>query len=438
MTCENAPHVDPQAPVPVTGWRGWLIRAINAQPDEVAAVLWGCGLFFFLFTSYAILRPVRDAMGIAGGVRNLQWLFSATFVVMLVAIPLHGWLNAHVPRARFIDWVYGFFALNMFAFAALLSLWPASPWVARVFFVWLSVFNLFVVSVAWSLMADIFDTEQAKRVFGFIAGGASIGGVTGPLFGAAMVSVLSVRGLLVVSALLLGAAVYAKARLLAWRAGRDTVQQAQSRRRPVAGNPFTGFSLVARSPYLLCLGAFVILLTTASTFLYFEQARLVASTFPTRNAQVRVFSIIDGVVQAVSLICQVFLVGRFARRFGVTGLLSAIPLLVGAGFLVLAIWPVFAVVAAVMGIRRVGEYAFIRPGREILFTGVAEDVRYRAKSFLDTVVYRGGDALSGWASATLISFTQSLTAVSLVGAVLAFAWAALGYALGRRPIARTE
>ncbi|MFT9387099.1 NTP/NDP exchange transporter [Acetobacter sp.] len=433
MTCEDTAGGRACPSPPVAGWRGWTCRAINAHPDELAAVLWGCGLFFFLFTSYAILRPVRDAMGIAGGVRNLQWLFSATFAVMLVAIPLHGWLNAHVSRARFIDWVYGFFIITMLVFAALLSIWPTSPWVARVFFVWLSVFNLFVVSVAWSLMADVFNTEQARRVFGFIAGGASIGGIAGPMVGAAMVSVLSVRGLLVVSAGLLGAAVYAKSRLLVWRLGRDTVQQAQSRRRPVAGNPFTGFLLVARSPYLLCLGLFVILLTTASTFLYFEQARLVAAAFPTRNGQVRFFSMIDGAVQAASLLCQVFLAGRFARRWGVAGLLCAIPLLVAAGFVVLAIWPVFAVVAAVMGVRRVGEYAFIRPGREMLFTGVAEDVRYRAKNFLDTVVYRGGDALSGWVSAALIGATQSLSVVSLVGAVLALAWAALGYALGRHP-----
>ncbi|KXV34794.1 ADP/ATP translocating protein [Gluconobacter thailandicus] len=422
----------PAEPAANSGWRGWLIHAINARPDEIGAVLWGFTLFFLLFTSYAILRPVRDAMGIASGVRNLQWLFSATFVTILVAVPIYGWLNAHVARVRFIDWVYGFFAINMLGFAAFLTVWPASSWIARAFFVWLSVFNLFVMSVAWSLMADLFDTGQAKRLFGFIAGGVSIGGIAGPVFAALMVSILSIPGLLVVSALLLYGAVLAKSQLMTWRSARDPIQEDDERQRPVLGNPFSGFTLVVRSPYLLCLAAFVLLLTTATTFLYFEQARLVVTMFPARSAQVRIFSIIDGCVQTLSLICQMFVTGRFARYFGLKGLLTAVPLMIVAGFLALAVWPTFAVIATVMGVRRVGEYAFIRPGREMLFARMPVNLKYRAKNFLDTVVYRAGDVVSGWASAAITTFSQSSVVVSLVGALLAIIWAAFGYVLGEQ------
>ncbi|MFT8368803.1 MAG: MFS transporter [Acetobacter papayae] len=393
--------------------------------------MWGFGLFFFLFTSYAILRPVRDTMGIASGVHHLQWLFSATFITMLVAVPIHGWLNAHVPRTRFVDWIYGFFALNMLSFALGLFFWPSSPWLARVFFVWLSVFNLFVVSVSWSLMADVFDMAQARRLFGFIAGGASAGGIAGPIFGALMVNILSVSGLLVASALMLGCAAFAKSRLMRWRLTRDTAAEQESRQQPVSGNPFSGFTLVIGSPYLLCLAGFVMLLTTASTFLYFEQARLVAENFPTRGAQIRVFSAIDGIVQALSLICQLFITGSFARRFGLLGLLTVVPLLIVAGFLVLASCPTFGVVAVVMGIRRVGEYAFIRPGREMLFTRMPIAVKYRAKNFLDTVVYRAGDAVSGWVSSTLMLLAHSPLYISFAGAFLALIWAGCGYLLAQ-------
>lgn len=370
-------------------------------------------------------------MGIASGVHHLQWLFSATFIVTLIAVPIHGWLNAHVPRARFIDWIYGFFALNMLFFALAMVFLPSNPWVARVFFVWLSVFNLFVVSVSWSLMADIFDMAQARRLFGFIAGGASAGGIAGPFFGAVMVNILSVSGLLTTSALMLGCAGFAKFRLMHWCFKRETSAERESRQQPVSGNPFSGFTLVISSPYLLCLAGFVMLLTTASTFLYFEQARLVAENFPTRSVQIRVFSMIDGSVQALSLICQLFVTGFFARRFGLLGLLTGVPLLIVAGFLVLAVYPTFAVIAVVMGIRRVGEYAFIRPGREMLFTHMPVAVKYRAKNFLDTVVYRAGDAISGWVSSTLMLLAHSPAYISFAGAFLALIWAGCGYLLAQ-------
>ncbi|MEQ7921563.1 MFS transporter [Xanthomonas sp. WHRI 1810A] len=411
-------------------------RAINAQPDELIPALAGFALFFCLFCGYFMLRPIREAMGIQGGVENLQWLFTATFVVMLIAVPLFGWLNSVVPRVQFVDWVYGFFALNLLLFAVTFAVHDGSVWLARGFYVWISVYNLYVVSVAWSLMADAFDAAQAKRLFAFIAAGASVGGLVGPLISAFSINLLGQAGLAFVSAVLLLLALVLKRYLMAWRerggAGRPGAPAAENPRHPVAGNPFSGVSRVLRSPYLLMMCLFVVLLATASTFLYFEQARLVAQLFTTREEQIRVFGLIDFAVQAGALVSQVFITGRIAQRFGVSTLLAAVPALVCIGFLGLALAPSFAMLAGLMIVRRIGEYAFIRPGREMLFAPLDAETKYKAKNFIDTVVYRGGDAISAWAKSLLDMLGQGTVLVAIVGALCAALWAVTGWYLGRR------
>ncbi len=409
---------------------------INARPGELRAALAGFSLFFCLFSGYFMLRPIRESMGIQGGVENLQWLFTATFIAMLVAVPLFAWLNSRVARIHYIDWVYGFFCVNLLVFAGLFFLLGDSVWLARVFYVWISVYNLFVVSVAWSLMADVFDAPQARRLFAFIAAGASVGGLVGPATSALLVGVLGQFGLMLLAALLLVAAVALKHYLMVWReemgAGRPGAEHAESPRRPVAGNPFSGLTRVLGSGYLLGIAAFVLLLTTASTFLYFEQARLVAELFPDRAEQVRVFGAIYFVVQAGALLSQLFITGRIAQRLGVRILLAAVPALVCVGFIGLALAPTFAVLAAVMIVRRVGEYAFVRPGREMLFAPLDAESKYKAKNFIDTVVYRGGDALSGWAKSLLDSLGQGVWLIALVGAVCAAVWGLVGWFIGGR------
>ncbi|WP_044870298.1 MFS transporter [Pseudomonas sp. LFM046] len=412
-----------------------LHRAIHARAGELAPALAAFALLLCLFGGYFMLRPVRETMGIAGGVENLQWLFSATFIAMLLAVPAYGWLNARVPRRVFLDWVYLFFASNLLGFAWLLWRMPDPLWVARAFYVWLSVYNLFVVSLAWSLLADVFDRRQAKRLFPSIAAGASLGGLIGPLAGGLLVEDVGAAGLLVVAALLLLPTLPLRRHLTTWRgiggAGRVGVE-AEPPERPVPGNPFSGISLVLGSPYLLGICAFVLLLSCTSTFLYFEQARLVAALFPDSHRQIRVFSLIDFTVQALSLPCQLFVAGRVAQRFGVGALLGVVALLVALGFLLLALLPQFAVLAGVMVLRRVGEYAFVRPGREMLFVPLGAQQKYRAKNFIDTVVYRGGDALSAWINTLLGSLGLTAALVAMVGAGVALAWSALGWRLGLR------
>lgn len=413
-----------------------LARLIDARRAELPAALVGFALFLCLFSGYFMLRPLREAMGIQGGVEHLQWLFTATFLSMLVAVPLFAWLSARVPRVRYLDWVYGFFATHLAGFALLFAGQPDHLWLARAFFVWISVYNLFVISVAWSLMADVFDGQQAKRLFAFIAAGASVGGLLGPMLSALLVGRLGTAGLLVLAALLLLLALGCKHYLMGWRerdgAGRSSAPPAESSRRPIPGNPFSGLTLLLRSRYLAGIALFVVLLSTTTTFLYFEQARLVGALFPERASQVRVFALIDLIVQAGALIAQLFITGRVAKRLGVRVLLSVVPLLVCLGFLGLALAPVFALLAALMVVRRIGEYAFVRPGREMLFAPLDAQSKYRAKNVIDTLVYRGGDVASAWLKSGLDALGHGPLPVALVGAGCAALWGWLGWRLGRR------
>lgn len=374
-----------------------LGRLFTFHDDETPAVVGGLALFFLLFAGYFMLRPVRETMGVAGGVDNLQWLFTGTFIVTLLALPLFGWVVARARRRRILPWTYGFLASNLLAFALVFAVQPDNLWVARAFYIWLSVFNLLSISLAWSVLADLFSNEQAKRLFGLLAAGASLGGLVGPILGTLLVGVVGHAGLVLLATLFLLGSIGAATYLQRWRDRAPLPAEAEHpRSRPLGGNPFAGAGEVLRSPYLLMLALFVVLLASISTFLYFEQARLVAQTFTDRTRQTQVFGLIDTVVQALAILTQLFFTGRIARRMGVGVLLVAVPLVMVAGFLWLALAPVFAVFVVVMVVRRAGEYALVRPGREMLYTVLPAEQKYRAKNFIDTVVYRGGDALSGW------------------------------------------
>ncbi len=407
-------------------------RLFNVEREEAPAVLAGLLMFFFLFTGYFMLRPVRETMGIAGGVDNLQWLFTATFVATLAALPLYGWIASKAARRRILPWTYGFFVLNLLAFAAGFLVQPENLWFARSFYVWLSVFNLLTISLAWSVLADLLATGQAKRLFALIAGGASLGGLTGPLLGTLLVAPLGHAGLLVLSAAFLTASALSAVWLQRWRDRHPlAATETQARQKPLGGNPFAGATAVFRSKYLMGIAIFVILLTSVSTFLYFEQARLVAETFSDRTRQTQVFGTIDILVQSLAILTQVFLTGRVAQRLGVGVLLVAVPLVVAAGFVWLAVSPVFAVFVVVMVVRRAGEYAFVRPGREMLYTVVPADQKYKAKNFIDTVVYRGGDAISAWVKRGLDLLAEHPAVAMFIGAAIALVWAGCGGLLGR-------
>ncbi|MGC3894654.1 NTP/NDP exchange transporter [Pseudomonas urmiensis] len=417
----------------MSNWRRRLDQGLNLKPDEGPAVIAGLALFYLLFTGYFMLRPVRETMGVAGGVDNLQWLFTGTFVVTLICLPLFGWLASRVKRRRILPWTYAFFASNLLLFAVLFARDPDDIWQARAFYIWLSVFNLLAISLAWSVLADLFSSEQGKRLFGLLAAGASLGGLTGPVLGTLLVAPLGHAGLLVLACLLLLGSIGATLYLQHWRDRHPLPAMSEHpASKPLGGNPFAGASAVLRSPYLLGIALFVVLLASVSTFLYFEQARIVSETFADRTRQIQVFGLIDSVVQALAILTQVFITGRLARRLGVGVLLVAVPLVMAAGFLWLAVAPVFAVFVVVMVVRRAGEYALVRPGREMLFTVLPAEDKYKAKNFIDTVVYRGGDALSGWVKRALDVMGDHPQLAMLIGAAIALGWAVTGGWLGRR------
>ncbi|MBM3357418.1 MAG: MFS transporter [Betaproteobacteria bacterium] len=423
-----------------TGLRRWLARIVAVRPGELQALLWSFAYFFFLLAGYYVLRPVRDEMGIAGGVRNLQWLFTATFFVMLAAVPLYGAVVARLPRARFIPLVYHFFVANIVIFWLLLTLDIGRVHVARVFFVWISVFNLFAVSVFWSFMADLFAAEQGKRLFGFIAAGGSAGALVGPAVTVGLAVPLGPANLLIVAAVLLEVAVLCALRLerAAARRGKQPVAVpavaapvGSPPTSPLGGGWLAGITLLLRSPYLAGIALWVALLALAGTFLYFEQANIVAAASEDPAVRTRIFATIDLAVGMLTIIVQLLVTGRLITRYGVGPAAGFLPVVFAAGFVALAVSPALAVVIAFQAIQRTANFAISNPAREVLFTVVTREEKYKAKNVIDVVVFRGADAVSGWLFAMMRTVGLELQAISLAVVPVMAAWLALALGLGR-------
>lgn len=416
----------------------WISRAAAVRPGEIQALVWSFAYFFCLLAGYYVLRPLRDEMGVAGGVRNLQWLFTATFVTMLAAVPLYGAVVARLPRRRFVPIVYHFFAANIVLFWLLLTLDVERTIVARVFFVWISVFTLFAVSVFWSFMADLFTAEQGKRLFGFIAAGGTAGALAGPALTVWLSVPLGPANLLIVAALLLEAAVYCARRLESVAGGAARQSAARDIERGLGGGWVAGVSMTLRSPYLAGIALWVMLLSFAGTFLYFQQANIVAAASDDPAVRIRMFATIDLAVGLLTLAVQFFATGRLIARFGVGAAAAFLPLVFAVGFLALALSPVLAVVIAFQAIQRTANFAISNPAREVLFTVLAREEKYKAKYVIDTVVFRGSDALGGWLFAALRALGMELRSISLAAIPLAAAWLALALALGRAQERRAE
>jgi AAA family ATP:ADP antiporter len=407
---------------------------VNARPHELRGAVLSFLCALFLFSGYTILRPIRETMGITSGVSTLPALFWGTFVAMTLLQPVYGWLTSRFRRPVVLPWVYLFFILNIVGFYVWFNAQDDHTWIARVYFIWVSVFNLFVVAVFWSLMADVFSREQAGRLFGFIAAGLSVGGLCGPFVGQLLAEpigtinlLLVAAGSLVVSLALLGA-------VIAWhREHGENTATGVDRDAKLGGSALAAFGQVLRSPYLALIALFVFLLTWVSTFLYLEQQALVAEHFTDRDAQTKFFNTVDFWVQAGSLVTQIFLFGRLFRMFGFRTLIVSVPLLMTLGYAALALAPVFPVLVGLLMIRRIGEYAIARPSRDALYTVVTREERYKAKSLIDTLIYRGGDATSASAHALIKStFGLGLSGIAWCGALLAALWAAVAWWLGTR------
>lgn len=411
-------------------------RTVDLQPGEGRAVGWSFLYFFCLLSSYYILRPIRDEMGISAGIENMQWLFTGTFVAMLMVVPVFGWITSRFRRGRFLPLVYLFFIATILLFYALFDLDPEKTLVAPTFFIWLSVFNLFVVSVFWSFMNDLFHDAQAKRLFGFIAAGGTAGAIVGPLLTATLVQTLGMRPMLLLSAGLLAVTMLCIRRLITWQQmqadpGQKRPHASEDLESPLGGGVFDGITLAARSPYLAGICVLILLYATLSTFLYFQQAQIIRDAFADSESRTAVFAGIDLAVNTLTLLLQFFVTGRLVKKFGLGLVLALIPMLLSVGFLVLGLFPILPVLVAVQVLRRAGNYAIMRPAREMLYVVLKREEKYKAKNFIDTVVYRGGDAVSSWVYTAMRGLGLGLATIAWIAVPLSLLWAGLAWKLGK-------
>jgi AAA family ATP:ADP antiporter len=402
----------------------------GAEQEEVYPVGWAFLYFFCLLCGYYVLRPVRDEMAIEGGVRLLPWMMTATFITLLLVTPLFGYLSARMPRDRLLLSVYAFFGVNLVGFFLLMTAHVSPHWIARVFFVWLSVFNLFVVSVFWSFMADLFTPAQGARLFSVIAAGGSTGAMVGPLLTTGLTYLTPIPSLMLVSAAFLtgcGICIYILDR---W-SRRQPAHPSCSVSEPVGGSMWAGIRLALRSPYLLGVCLYLFCLTTTATFLYLEQTKLVSERIASPEARTRLFATIDLAVNVLSFLTQFFITSHMISRFGLASALIVLPLASAVGFGVVGFMPVLVIFALFTIVRRVGEYAIAKPAREVLFTVVSREEKYKAKNFIDTAVSRGGDAATGWIVNGVKSLGVSTVQISWIMVPLAVLWAWLGWSLAR-------
>ena len=406
------------------------LKLIDIKREEWPAFLWSFAYFFFLLCAYYVLRPVRDEMAIQGGIKNLPWLFTGTFIGMLVVTPLFGWIASRWPRRQFLPAVYLFFITNIAMFyVAMQSKTLDKTSVAAAFFIWLSVFNYFVVSVFWSFMTDIFDNTSAKRLFGAIAAGGSLGAMTGPIITAALVKQIGVPNLLLISASLMCCAVACIIGLGRWataKAADDHKSEAA-----LGGGVLDGIRLAFASPYLMTLCGYVALLQLLGNYFYLEQLRVVSDSLTSPAERTQLFAQLDLGVNTITLLAQIFLTSALLRKMGLVFCLLLLPVLGVFTLGITGILPTLAVISVSTVIRRACEFAIGKPAREVLFTVVTRQERYKAKNVIDTVVLRGSDAVSTWGHAGLRGLGMTTAQMAFAGIPLCLVLIGGGIYLGR-------
>lgn len=417
-----------------------LQRFVNVRHEEVAPLLTAAFYFFCVLTALMVLRPARDAIGMARGLDAVRWLFIGTALVTLAVNPMFGWLVSRFRRFVFIATTYTFFAVSLVGFYVLIELAPASvgETSGRVFYVWFSVFNLFSTMVFWALMVDQFTAEQSKRLFGVIAVGGTLGAIFGPWLASVLAVPLGTPALLLVAAGFLAIAVGAAWVMTRLRSdgradtGTAVGTAAADDRVAIGGSAWAGVGAVLRSRYLLGISIYVLLLSVTATFIYFTRLQMVATLGGDIDTRTTAFAQIDMVTQVATLVLQMVVTGQIMKRFGVSVALVLLPAVVALGFLGLSVVASFAILVAFDATFRAVQRAIMRPARETLFTVVTREDKYKAKAFTDTFVYRGGDVLGAWTEGLLGRLGMALAGLALVAVPLALVWGVLGVWLARR------
>jgi AAA family ATP:ADP antiporter len=436
----------------------WIARLVNIQPGEMRATLMACVYFFFLLASYFILRSIRDAVGVQAGVNKLPYLFSATFVVTLVLNPLFARIVSKLPVRQFIPIVYRIFGLLLLTFGAALKWLPQDQqpifthyalaaswippgvsallpstneaWLVPAFWVYSSVFSLFVPSVFWGFMSDTFQGEQSKRLYGFIGVGGTLGALTGSGITALLAERVGTSVLLLMSACLLELGVQCVARFPA--SFRSETRERESAHASIGGGSLAGFTHVLKSPYLLGICAFMMLYTIGTTILYVQQAEFVKVAFLDAESRTAFLAKIDFVVQILTIGAQIFVTGRVIKWLGVGITLAILPVMSIIGFASLGFFPTIALFVVFSTLRRAGNNAFSSPGREVLFTVVPPEDKYKAKNLIDTFVYRSGDQIGAWSMKGLTQLGFGTAGSSLIAAPMSLVWFGVALWLGHK------
>jgi AAA family ATP:ADP antiporter len=424
-----------------------LSRVAPIEPREVPAVVIAFCLFFCVFAGYFAVRPVRETIGTVLGKERVADLFVITWIASLAIIPIYGYLVGKFRRSVFLPWIYGGISLALAIVGLVLKADEGNIASGTFFYVFISVLNLFIVSVFWSFLLELFTQAQSKRLFGIIAAGGTFGALVGPFFTDMAVAKIGNSGVLFFGAFMFMLTLFFQRTLIriwsgneaepaAAAAAGNTAPAAGGARvrgdRPIGGNPFAGFTKVLSSPYLIGIALFVVFIATINTFLYFEQMRLVEAAFENTADRTRIFARLDWIVQTLTVVCQIFLTGRIASKLGLTTLLVIVPVIMIGGFLTLAATGTLMVLLVVFVARRVGEYAFVRPAREMLFSRLDNETKYKAKNVIDVPVYRGADALSAQVNTAIQNAGSSPAHIAFIGAGVAVAWLINGWYLGRK------
>jgi len=421
---------------PITKFRTFLFDGVlSLERHEYVAVAWSFAYFFCVLSSYYVIRPVREMMAVVSGPETIPFLFMGTFVISLATVPVFGWIASRYPRRVFLPWIYLFFASNVLLFWAVFSFAVDQGkdyvWLGRIFFVWISVFNLFVVSVFWSFMADIYTREQGRRLFGVITAGGSIGALLGGAATSLLVTSIGFQNLFPISAALLLLAVFCIAKLRRWVAAEhdDDDADTAASNKPLGGNPFSGITHAFSSKYFGGIVISHVIASLLGTALYMFTAKLVEVEIPNPDEQTQFFSNINNATNALALIGQLLIVKHVVKRFGIGVSLSLLPVASIAGFALLAVDPVLGVVAIVTVVRRALGFGFGKPTSDMLYSVVTPEQKYKTKNFIDMAVYRGSDVIGTWS--VKLMWGLGISGISIAMLPFAVVWTMVTLWLGR-------
>ena len=416
---------------------GFIESVLGPRRREFVPVAWSFTYFFCVLSSYYIIRPVREEMAVGGGPNTIPFLFIGTFVTMMFATSIFGWVASRYSRRVFLPWVYLFFISNILIFGFVFSQARASGedyiWLGRVFFVWLSVFNLFVVSVFWSFMADIYTREQGRRLFGLITSGGSIGALIGGLITSSLTTTIGFQNLLPLSAALLLFAIICIGRLKNWvhHEHEDDIEQTVESHKPLGGNPLAGLTHLFSSNYFLAIALMSLVASLLGTALYMFRAELISEAILDTDARIRFFSNMNNAANTLALIAQMFLVKQVVTRFGIGRSLILFPLASIIGFAILAFEPTLMAVAILDVVRRGLGFGFAKPSTDMLYSVVTPEEKYKTKNAIDTAIYRGGDVVGTWAIRLLSIIGLSIAGIAIVMVPFALVSAFVALWLGR-------